>query len=54
MKNKEMLWKNNGVKIHPKIKIVGQVYINDYGELEAALGQRFRPNRSGAVKRLYF
>jgi len=40
MKNKEMLWKNNGVKIHPKIKIVGQVYINDYGELEAALGQR--------------
>ena len=40
MKNKEMLWKNNGVKIHDKVNVVGQVYISDYSKLENAEGQR--------------
>jgi hypothetical protein len=40
MKNKEMLWKNNGVKIHDKINVVGQVYISDYSKLINAEGQR--------------
>ena len=40
MKNKEMLWKNNGVLIHPSVKVIGQVYISDYDRLEQAEGQR--------------
>ena len=40
MKNKEMLWKNNGILIHPSVKVVGQVYIADYDRLEQAEGQR--------------
>ena len=40
MKNQEMLWKNNGVKIHDKINVVGQVYVSDYSKLINAEGQR--------------
>ena len=40
MKNKEMLWKDTSIKIHPKIRVTGQVYIGDYNKLENAEGQR--------------
>ena len=40
MKNKELLWKNNGIKIHEKIKVVGQVYISDYKNVINAEGNR--------------
>ena len=40
MKNKEMLWKDHGIKIHPDVKIIGQVYITDTSKLEPAEGQR--------------
>ena len=40
MKNQEMLWKNNDVKIQDEIKIIGQVYIFDYNVVEIAEGQR--------------
>jgi len=40
MKNIEMLWKDNGVKIHDNVKIAGQVYITDYTALKSADGQR--------------
>tara|TARA_Y100001938_G_C8094908_1_gene437452 strand:- start:3228 stop:4022 length:795 start_codon:yes stop_codon:yes gene_type:complete len=40
MKNKEMLWKNNNIKIHDKVNVIGQVYITDYSKLENAEGQR--------------
>ena len=39
-KNKEILLKNNGVKIHEQINVVGQVYVTDYSRLENAEGQR--------------
>ena len=40
MKNTEMLWKHHGVRIHPDVKIIGQVYITDLSKLEPAPGQR--------------
>ena len=40
MANKEMLWKDHGVKLHPDVKIIGQVYITDTSKLEPAEGQR--------------
>ena len=40
MKNKEMLWKNNGVKVHPSVKVIGQVCIKDYKVVENAEGNR--------------
>ncbi len=40
MANKEMLWKDNGIIIHPDVKIVGQVYITDTSKLVPADGQR--------------
>ena len=40
MANKEMLWKDNGIIIHPDVKIVGQVYITDTSKLIPAEGQR--------------
>ena len=39
-KNQEMLWKNQGVKIHPKLNVAGQVYITDYSCVELAEGGR--------------
>ena len=39
-KNTEMLWKDHGIKIHPDVKIIGQVYITDFSKLELAEGQR--------------
>ena len=39
-KNQEMLWKNQGVKIHSKINITGQVYITDYSYVKNAEGNR--------------
>lgn len=39
-KNKEMLWKDNGINIHPDVKIIGQVYIADLSKLVPAKGQR--------------
>ena len=39
-KNQEMLWKNQGVKIHPKINVMGQVYIEDYSYIKNAEGGR--------------
>ena len=39
-KNQEMLWKDQGIKIHPKIKITGQVYITDYKYLKNTEGNR--------------
>ena len=50
MKNKEMLWDGNGFKIHPSIKVIGQVYISDYSQLENAVGQR--PLTPRGVKQL--
>ena len=38
--NKEILWSNTDVKMHPQIKVVGQVYIGDFNKLENAEGQR--------------
>ena len=35
-----MLWKDHGIKIHPDVKIIGQVYITDFSKLELAEGQR--------------
>jgi len=40
MKNTEMLWKNSSVRIHPSVKIIGQLYVTDYDKLEQAEGQR--------------
>ena len=40
MKNKEMLWKNQGIKIHENIKVLGQLYVSDYSQLRNAEGQR--------------
>lgn len=40
MKNKEMLWKNNGVKIHDKINVIGQAYIQDYKYVKNTEGNR--------------
>ncbi len=40
MKNKEMLWKNNGVKMQREIKVIGQVFVTDYSQTESAEGQR--------------
>ena len=40
MKNKEMLWKEHGVKVHPMIKVVGQAYIVDYNYVINAEGNR--------------
>ena len=38
--NKEILWSNTDVKMHPQVKVVGQVYIGDFNKLENAEGQR--------------
>ena len=40
MANTEMLWKDRGIKIHPNVKIIGQVYIDDTSKLVPAEGQR--------------
>ena len=39
-KNKEILLKNNGIRIHPKVKTVGMLYVIDYSQLINAEGQR--------------
>tara|TARA_R110002110_G_scaffold115354_11_gene286101 strand:- start:251 stop:1042 length:792 start_codon:yes stop_codon:yes gene_type:complete len=39
-KNQELLWKKQGIKIHPKIRIIGQVYITDYNYVKNADGNR--------------
>ena len=38
--NKELLWRDKKLSIHPLIKVVGQVYISDFDKLEEAKGQR--------------
>jgi len=40
MANKEMLWKDHGIKIHPQMKVIGMLYVTDYSRLELAPGQR--------------
>ena len=40
MANKEMLWKDHGIKIHPHMKVIGMLYVSDYSKLELAPGQR--------------
>ena len=39
-KNTEILLKNNGVQIHPKVKVIGMLYVTDYDKVELAEGQR--------------
>ena len=39
-RNQEMLWKHTGVKLHPKINIIGQAYIADYSYVKNAEGNR--------------
>jgi hypothetical protein len=38
--NKETLLKNNGIELHPNVKTVGTVYIEDFNYLVKAEGQR--------------
>lgn len=40
MKNKEILWSDRNITIHPKVKIRGQVLIMDYSNLVNGEGQR--------------
>ena len=39
-KNTEILLKDNGIQVHPKVKVVGMLYVTDYDKLELAVGQR--------------
>ena len=39
-KNTEILLENSGIRVHPSIKIVGQLYVADFDKLEQADGQR--------------
>tara|TARA_Y100001938_G_C7993490_1_gene380778 strand:+ start:69 stop:866 length:798 start_codon:yes stop_codon:yes gene_type:complete len=40
MKNKEILFKDHGIKIHPQMKVIGMLYVSDYRKIELAKGQR--------------
>ena len=39
-KNTEMLFKDNGIRIHPQMKVIGMLYVTDYSKIELAEGQR--------------
>ena len=39
-KNTEMLLENNGVRVHPRVKVIGMLYVADYSKIELADGQR--------------
>ena len=47
-KNTEMLFKNNGIQVHPKIKVIGMLYVSDFSKIELAEGQR--PLTASGVK----
>jgi len=40
MKNKEILFRDYGIKIHPQVKVIGMLYVSDYSKIELAKGQR--------------
>ena len=42
--NKETLLKDNGIQLHPNVKTIGTVYIEDYSCLVKAKGQRVTVN----------
>ena len=39
-KNTEILFKDNGIKVHPQVKVIGMLYVGDYSKLKLAKGQR--------------
>ena len=47
-KNTEILLKNNGIKVHPKVKVIGMLYATDFSKIELCEGQR--PLTVGGVK----
>ena len=40
MVNKEILLKDHGIKVHPRVKVIGMLYVSDYSKVELAKGQR--------------
>ena len=47
-KNTEILLKNNGIQVHPQVKVIGMLYVTDFSKVENAEGQR--PLTASGVK----
>ena len=39
-KNTEILLKDSGIQIHPRVKVIGMLYVTDYDKVELVDGQR--------------
>ena len=46
--NTEILLQNNGVQVHPMVKVIGMLYVTNYDKIELAEGQR--PLTASGVK----
>ena len=50
MVNKEILLKDHDIKVHPRVKVIGMLYVSDYSKLKLAKGQR--PLTANGLKNL--